>query len=241
MLAIKTSFVFLDFVNTFISLSTAFLLGSLIGIEREYRRQVAGLRTNSLEDLGAAIFYYIAMRGAGADGGIRVAAAVVSGVGFLGAGAILRDSSGSSIRGLNTAATLWSSAAVGACAGADLIAEAALGTLFIIAANSALRGLERIISRQPINTLQQELRHVVHLITDTEDRDRALGIFTDLLQKKNLPLGKIDIKPFSDEEIEIQATVDVKGISEEEIGDFIRLLNQKAVIRHAYCLPRIHQ
>src|SRR5690625_2899502 len=99
MLAIKTSFVFLDFVNTFISLSTAFLLGSLIGIEREYRRQVAGLRTNALVAVGAAIFVDIAMRGAGSDGGIRVAAAVVSGVGFLGAGAILRDSSGSSIRG----------------------------------------------------------------------------------------------------------------------------------------------
>src|SRR5690625_6029641 len=149
MLAIKTSFVFLDFVNTFISLSTAFLLGSLIGIEREYRRQVAGLRTSALVAVGAAIFVDVAMRGAGADGGIRVAAAVVSGVGCLGAGAILRDSSGSSIRGLNTAATLWSSAAVGACAGADLIAEAALGTLFIIAANSALRrSEERRVGRE---------------------------------------------------------------------------------------------
>src|SRR5690625_6139481 len=102
MLAIKTSFVFLDFVNTFISLSTAFLLGSLIGIEREYRRQVAGLRTNAQVAEGAAIFLDIAIRGAGADGGIRVAAALVSGVGFLRAAAILRDSSGSSIRGLHT-------------------------------------------------------------------------------------------------------------------------------------------
>src|SRR5690625_7755802 len=96
------------------------------------------------------------MRAAGSDGAVRIASSVVSGVGFLGAGAIMRDSAGSSIRGLNTAATLWSSAAVGACAGADLIAEAALGTVFIIAANSVLRGLEVAICRQPLDTLHIE-------------------------------------------------------------------------------------
>lgn len=241
MLAIQQKFLYLDFINTFISLLAAFVFGSLIGIEREYRRQVAGLRTNVLVAVGAAIFVDLAMRAAGSDGAVRIAASVVSGVGFLGAGAIMRDSAGSSIRGLNTAATLWSSAAVGACAGADLIAEAALGTVFIIAANSALRGLERTISRQPLDTLQQDLRHVVHLIADNQDRERALGIFTDLLQTKNLPLGKIDTKPFGDDEVEIQATIDVKGISEEEISDFIRTLNQTAVIRHAFWLPRARQ
>src|SRR5699024_11290566 len=123
MLAIQQKFLYLDFINTFISLLAAFVFGPLIGIEREYRRQVAGLRTNVLVAGGAAIFVDLAMRAAGSDGAVRIAASVVSGVGFLGAGAIMRDSAGSSIRGLNTAATLWSSAAVGACAGADLIAE----------------------------------------------------------------------------------------------------------------------
>ncbi len=239
MLAIQEKFLLMDFINTFVSLSAAFIFGSIIGIERELRRQVAGLRTNVLVAVGAAIFVDLAMRASGSDGAVRIASSVVSGVGFLGAGAIMRDSSGSSIRGLNTAATLWSSAAVGACAGADLIAEAALGTFFIISANSALRILERIISRRPMNTLQQDLRHVVHLIADNDDRDRALGILTDLLQSQNLPLGKIDTKPFSDDEVEIEAVVDVKGISEEEIAAFIHKLNQTAVIRHAYWLPRV--
>src|SRR5699024_8339419 len=141
MLAIQQKFLVLDFINTFISLLAALVFGSLIGIERAYRRQLARLRTNVLLAVGTAIVADLAMRAAGAGGAVRIAASVVSGVGFLGAGAIMRDSAGSSIRGLNTAATLWSSAAVGACAGADLIAEAALGTVFIIAANSALRGL----------------------------------------------------------------------------------------------------
>lgn len=240
MLAIKTGFVLLDFVNTFISLLAAFLLGSLIGIEREYRRQVAGLRTNALVAVGAAIFVDIAMRGAGSDGGIRVAAAVVSGVGFLGAGAILRDSSGSSIRGLNTAATLWSSAAVGACAGADLIAEAALGTFFILLANSTLRIFENKISRQPINTLQDELHHVVHLIANKDNQEQAVRILDALLKEKNITLHEIQTKAFTEDSIEIVASLDIKSVSADEIAQFIKALNQSSMIEHAFWLPRAH-
>ena len=67
----------------------------------------------------------------------RVISYVVSGVGFLGAGAIMRE--GGSIRGLNTAATLWGSAAIGACAGASLLLEAVAATAFVLAANTLLR------------------------------------------------------------------------------------------------------
>src|SRR5690625_3223068 len=240
MLAIQQKFLFLDFINTFISLLAAFILGSLIGIEREFRRQVAGLRTNVLVAVGAAIFVDLAMRAAGSDGAVRIASSVVSGVGFLGAGAIMRDSSGSNIRGLNTAATLWSSAAIGACAGADLIAEAALGTAFILAANMALRVCENYLNRQPLNPLQQELRHVVHLITDQAQQQQAIASLTQLLQLKNINLGKVETKPFGEDGLEIQASLDIKSISEDEISDFIRQLNQTNVVRHAFWLPRAH-
>src|SRR5690625_1397611 len=95
MLAIQPKRRLWDCIHTFISLLAAFILGSLIGIEREFRRQVAGLRTNVLVAVGAAIFVDLAMRAAGSDGAVRIASSVVSGVGFLGAGAIMRDSSGS--------------------------------------------------------------------------------------------------------------------------------------------------
>ncbi|AWP68680.1 MgtC/SapB family protein [Bordetella holmesii] len=104
--------------NTLVSLATAFLLGALVGFERQVRQRTAGLRTNVLVAVGAAIFVDLAFRIAGPDGGARVISYVVSGVGFLGAGAIMRE--GGSIRGLNTAATLWGSAAIGACAAAPL-------------------------------------------------------------------------------------------------------------------------
>lgn len=82
-------------------------LGALIGIERQYRARMAGLRTNALVAAGSALFVLLSANGfhGGDADPTRVAAQIVSGIGFLGAGVILRD--GVNIRGLNTAATLW--------------------------------------------------------------------------------------------------------------------------------------
>ena len=94
-----------DFFDTLVSLATAFVFGTLIGAERQYRQRTAGLRTNVLVAVGAAAFVDLAMHLAGADGAVRVIAYVVSGIGFLGAGVIMKQ--GLDVRGLNTAATLW--------------------------------------------------------------------------------------------------------------------------------------
>src|SRR6201988_2174032 len=119
---IKT-FQLYDFFDTLVSLLVAFVFGTLIGAERQYRQRSAGLRTNVLVCVGAAAFVDLADHLAGADGAVRVIAYVVSGIGFLGAGAIMKE--GMNVRGLNTAATLWASAAVGCCAGADMVGQAA--------------------------------------------------------------------------------------------------------------------
>ena len=103
-----------DFLDTLVSLFVAFVLGTLIGAERQYRQRSAGLRTNVLVSVGAAAFVDLGYHLTGSDGAVRVIAYVVSGIGFLGAGAIMKE--GTNIRGLNTAATLRASAAVGACA-----------------------------------------------------------------------------------------------------------------------------
>jgi putative Mg2+ transporter-C (MgtC) family protein len=129
-------------------------LGAVIGMERQWRARGAGLRTNALVATGAALF--VLLSAYGFDAGLtaatradptRVAAQIVSGIGFLGAGVILRD--GLNVRGLNTAATLWCSAAVGALAGAGMYPIAALGTVAVIIANVVLRPLGRGIDRQP--------------------------------------------------------------------------------------------
>ena len=107
-----------------VNLAAAFALGSLIGAERQWRQRMAGLRTNALVATGAAMFVMLAMPTP--DNTMRVAAQVVSGIGFLGAGVIMRE--GLTVRGLNTAATLWCSAAVGTLSGSGQVHLAAVGT-----------------------------------------------------------------------------------------------------------------
>src|ERR1700752_4360716 len=93
-----------DFFDTLISLATAFVLGTLIGAERQYRQRTAGLGTNVLVAVCAAAFVDLAMQLAGPGCDVRVIPYVVSGIGFLGTGVIMKQ--GIDVRGLNTAATL---------------------------------------------------------------------------------------------------------------------------------------
>jgi putative Mg2+ transporter-C (MgtC) family protein len=112
----------------------ALLLGAFIGSERQYHHRIAGLRTNALVAVGASLFVSIVGLVPGlANEGARVAAQVVSGIGFLGAGVIMRE--GLNVRGLNTAATLWCSSAVGVLSGLGLFAEAAIAAAVIVGAN----------------------------------------------------------------------------------------------------------
>lgn len=111
-----------SYLDTLLSYSLALVLGALIGAERQYRQRTAGLRTNALVALGASAFVDLARKLAGDVEAVRVISYIVSGIGFLGAGVIMKE--GMNVRGLNTAATLWCSAAVGACAGTDMAAEA---------------------------------------------------------------------------------------------------------------------
>jgi len=129
--------------------AVALVLGAAVGLERQWRQRTAGLRTNALVALGAALFELFAVLLSGARGvdPTRIAAYVVSGIGFLGAGVILRD--GIHVRGINTAATIWCSAAVGVLAGAGYIPAAAIAAALILTAHLALRPVARRIGRLP--------------------------------------------------------------------------------------------
>ncbi|MFF4010477.1 MgtC/SapB family protein [Streptomyces sp. NPDC001717] len=134
-------------------LAAALGFGAAIGLERQWRARLAGLRTNALVAGGAALFVLLSQYGFIGEvaevryDGSRVAAQIVSGIGFLGAGVIMRD--GLSVRGLNTAATLWCSAAVGCLAGAGMFVLAAFGTVGVVGANLLLRPLGRRLDREP--------------------------------------------------------------------------------------------
>jgi putative Mg2+ transporter-C (MgtC) family protein len=125
-------------------------LGAVVGLERQWRQRMAGLRTNALVALGAALFELLAVMLLAGLRGIdptRIAAYVISGIGFLGAGVILRD--GVNVRGINTAATIWCSAAVGVLAGAGYLIQAAIGAMLVVAAHLVLRPVARRIDRLP--------------------------------------------------------------------------------------------
>lgn len=158
-----------DFLDTLVSLTAAFILGTLIGAERQYRLRTAGLRTNVLVAVGAAAFVDLAMHLADSDGAVRVIAYVVSGIGFLGAGVIMKE--GMNVRGLNTAATLWGSAAVGCCAGADMVAQAVALTAFVLAGNTLLRPLVNAINRSPIDERASEAIYEFRLTVDAASID----------------------------------------------------------------------
>src|ERR1700679_1128063 len=147
--------------ETTLALLTAFFLGGIIGLERQWRQRSAGLRTNVLVAVGAAAFVDLGLRVGGSDGGVRVIAYVVSGIGFLGAGVIMKE--GAQVRGINTAATLWASAAVGAFAGSALYGEAVLVPVFVLAGNTLLRPVANYVNRLPISPKSTEAVYRIHV------------------------------------------------------------------------------
>ena len=124
--------------------AAALTLGAMIGAERQLRQRMAGLRTNALVSVGASLFVMVSVLEGDTSGHMRIAAQVVSGIGFLGAGVIMRE--GMTVRGLNTAATLWCSAAIGILCGLGFALEAAIGTGFVLIANLVLRHLAQRIN-----------------------------------------------------------------------------------------------
>ena len=128
-------------------LVTAALLGMALGIEREMKQKDAGLRTNILIAVGAALFTLMSIELAGPNGDQgRIAAQIVTGIGFLGAGAIMRTDAG--IQGLTTAATVWVNAAVGVAAGGGSYHLAFIATGITLAALLILQPIERMIARR---------------------------------------------------------------------------------------------
>ena len=122
-------------------------LGGVIGWERELQHQPAGFRTHSLVALGACIFTVISAFGFGGEGDpARIAAQIVTGIGFIGAGTIIRHEG--SVRGLTTAASLWAVAAVGMASGAGLYVVAIGATLLIVVVLAIFDWLEALLKRR---------------------------------------------------------------------------------------------
>lgn len=185
-------------------LGLALVLGALIGFERQWLQRTAGLRTNALVALGAAAFVAFAGAIQGDSSPTRVAAQVVSGIGFLGGGVILRE--GINVRGINTAATLWCSAAVGVFCGAGLAIEAAIATLLIIGTNLFLRPLVRFVARQPLGAAELEAYYSVRVVCRGTEEAHVRALLVQGFGASALLLREIDSA-----DIEGADTVEVKA------------------------------
>jgi putative Mg2+ transporter-C (MgtC) family protein len=226
-----TTFQTYDFIDTLVSLTTAFILGTLIGAERQYRQRTAGLRTNVLVAVGAAAFVDLAMRLSGADGAVRVIAYVVSGIGFLGAGVIMKQ--GMDVRGLNTAATLWASAAVGSCAGADMVAQAAALTVFVIAGNTLLRPLVNAINRIPLDEQASEATYYFKLAVTAEALPDMRDRLVEKLESAKYPVADVNVVELGDDLLEIVATLVSTAIDPDELNAVVTDLQRQPGVRHA--------
>jgi putative Mg2+ transporter-C (MgtC) family protein len=222
---------FSHLIDLTLSVLVAFVLATLIGAERQYRQRSAGLRTNVLVAVGAAAFVSIGGRLAGNAGAAQIASYIVSGIGFLGAGVIMKD--GAKVWGLNTAATLWCSAAVGTLAGIGLMAEAVIVTLAVLAGNTLLRPLVNAINRAPVDERTSEATYEVHVTTDPEHVGEIRDQLVEALEKANYPIREVEVKERSDEVTELTATLVSTAIEPSELDAVADFLQSSPLVAHA--------
>jgi putative Mg2+ transporter-C (MgtC) family protein len=198
----------------------AIVLGAAIGLERQWRLRSAGLRTNALVSVGSALFVIlgaVSIDGATADP-TRVAAQIVSGIGFLGAGVILRD--GFNIRGLTTAATLWCAAGVGALAGSGMLPMALIGTAAIVATNTLLRPLSRWVNRrtQPDDHDPEDdataTDYVLEIVATDKSEQRIRAMLLQAVDRPEYTLRSLDIRSGKNSQMKL-----VAGVSASNVGD----------------------
>ena len=179
-----------------------FILSFLVGFERQYRHKMVGLRTNVLVSLGAFLFVSASYKLIPNDMS-RIAAQVVSGIGFLGAGVILRE--GSKIRGLNTAATLWCVASIGVLSACGMMYEAAIGTTLVLVSNILLR----LISLAVLNKVKKMQKEKCTLKISCNN-DIEVVVRTSLakaIEKNNLSLQSLERSEITKTEVKLKAVI----------------------------------
>lgn len=211
-----------------LNLLAALALGALIGAERQWRQRMAGLRTNALVAIGATVFILSSVS-TSPDSPGRIAAQIVSGIGFLGAGVIMRE--GMNIRGLNTAATLWCSAGIGVLCGLGEFTIAATATLVILCANILLREAALRINAQPKSQATDLVQNYKIRVT-CHEKDEIL-VRTVILQALNglhVRLKSLSSADIQQGLLEVCAEVEATPAEQKEVeGIVCRVSLEKSV------------
>lgn len=209
----------MDYKIFLIRILFCFVLSFIIGFERQYRRRTIGLRTNVLVCIGSFLFTSVGFSVLNADA-TRIPAQIVSGMGFLGAGVILRE--GKNIRGLNTAATLWCNAALGVLCACGMLFEATIGTLFILISNIILR----LFANKMIDKNEKTKKFILTVSCNIK---KAVVIRTLLLQRLNREEVILDdIENISEEDkVKIIANIEIESNSSFKIDKIMNRMSME--------------
>lgn len=173
---------YIEWYEILIRLGAAIIFGAVFGLEREMHGRPAGLRTHILVCLGSALVMLVSMYGFGLDSDpARLAAQVISGIGFLGAGAIMRERG--NIKGITTAATLWISAMVGLSIGNGAYVAAGITTALALFVLVVLRHFEKVIGRRSYK--------MVIVVDGTEPRLKQL---VEICDSHNITISNVEAK-----------------------------------------------
>jgi putative Mg2+ transporter-C (MgtC) family protein len=203
--------------------------GALIGLERQWRARMAGLRTNALVAAGATLFvlYAVATEDSSPT---RVASYVVSGIGFLGGGVILRE--GFNVRGLNTAATLWCSAAVGVLAASGHLVFTLIATATVIAIHLLGRPLGRLIDRD--NNVEEDeglQPYLVQVVCRPKSEKYARAQIVRHASNNDITLRGIHTGPATEDEITLTAHLLMDGHTPARLEHLVAELSLQPGIR----------
>jgi putative Mg2+ transporter-C (MgtC) family protein len=223
----------LNFEDYLFRLFASLILGAVIGFERHWHHKMAGLRTNILVSIGATLYILLSIEITGDASPSRIASQIVTGIGFLGAGVIMKE--GLTIRGLNTAATLWCSAAVGSICGIGAWKIAFAGTLFIITTHLILRPLENYLNKlsfisggKPDSKQDYIVKVIALSIHEYEARKALLNVLSSPAVKVQSIASTHDN---SGENVEVAVHVSSMGKIDDKLQKISNLLNSETGVK----------
>ena len=208
----------------------ALALGILIGVERQWRQRMAGLRTNALVSLGAALFSSIAILLPSGANPTQIAAYIVSGTGFLAGAVIFKENF--SVRGLNTAATLWATAAVGTLVGSGFYLDATIGAFAVLATNIVLRPIVQRINRQPFEQTELSREFIIRVVCDASKESSVRGLLLARIRETpQVVLRAIESRNLEEGEVEVVATVVATAHAEVDLERIVgRMSLERAIL-----------
>lgn len=196
----------------FIRITVCFLLSAVVGLERQIRHRAVGLRTNVLVSLGSFLFVSMSFF-IGYDNikdVTRIASQVVCGIGFLGAGVILRNKG--RVKGLNTAATLWCAAAIGVLCASGLLLEACIGTIYILICNVFLRFLSEAIMKNGY----QKQKCLIKISCKKDIEVVVRTAIANATEKNDLILKKLERNEITKDNVKLNALIVTSRLYEIE-------------------------